>query len=164
MTTGLVGADWALTHWTAGLAVGHSQGEGNWRTPSGGGKIKALLTGFYPYAGVTLTERLSVWTAAGYGAGEVTVTPEGKAVLKADIDLAMAAAGLRGEIARPPAHGNGFALAVTSDARFTRTSSDEGTHGTGGGWMQAKPPRGWRARASRDRAASRLAKTATPRH
>ena len=59
VTTGLVGTDWATTHWTAGLAVSHSQGEGSWRTPSGGGKIKALLTGLYPYAGVMLTERLS---------------------------------------------------------------------------------------------------------
>ena len=85
--------------------------------------------------------------AAGYGTGEVTVTPEGKAVMKADLDLAMAAAGLRGEIARPPAHGNGFALAVTSDARFTRTSSDEGTRRTGGG-ADANEAVVWLARAS----------------
>lgn len=65
VTTGLVGADWSTTHWTAGLAVCHSQGEGSWRTPWRGGKIKALLTGLYPYAGVTLNERLSVWTVAG---------------------------------------------------------------------------------------------------
>lgn len=61
------------------------------------------------------------------------MTPEGKAVLKADIDLAMAAAGLRGEIARPLAHGSGFALEVVSDARVTRVSSDERTRRTGGG-------------------------------
>ena len=58
--------------------MGHSRGTGGYRSEAGAGGIDATLTGVYPYAGLTLTERLSVWTAAGYGAGEVTVTPEGQ--------------------------------------------------------------------------------------
>ena len=140
VTTGLIGADWASDpgsksgagpgsgRWTAGLAIGHSTGTGGYRRggecdANCGGRIEASLTGLYPYAGIDLTERLSVWAAAGYGAGEVTVTPEGKAGMTADLTMAMGAAGLRSAVLRPEA-GDGLSLAVKGDARFTRTSSD----------------------------------------
>ena len=140
VTTGLIGADWASDpgsksgagpgsgRWTAGLAIGHSTGTGGYRRggecdANCGGRIEASLTGLYPYAGMDLTERLSVWAAAGYGAGEVTVTPEGKAGMTADLTMAMGAAGLRSAVLRPEA-GDGLSLAVKGDARFTRTSSD----------------------------------------
>ena len=70
-----------------------------------------------------LTDRLSVWAAAGWGAGEVTVTPEGGAGLTADLSMSMGAAGVRSDVLRPEG-GEGLALAVKGDARFTRTSSD----------------------------------------
>ena len=135
VTTGLIGADWASDpgsgsgagsgagRWIAGLAIGHSTGTGGWRGANGSGGIEAVLTGLYPYAGMDLTDRLSVWAAAGWGAGEVTVTPDGEAGLTADLTMAMGAAGLRSELLRPE-EGNGFALAVKGDARFTRTSSE----------------------------------------
>ena len=136
VTTGFLGADWASDpgsgsgagRWMAGLALGHSTGSGGWR--SGGacdvncvGGIEAVLTGLYPYAGVDLTDRLSLWAAAGHGSGEVTVRPEGRAGMSADLTMSMGAAGLRSEVLRPEG-GNGLALAVKGDGRFTRTSSD----------------------------------------
>ena len=135
VTTGLVGADWASERWTAGLALGHSTGAGGWRRggacePNCGGAIDAVLTGLYPYAGMDLTERLSVWAAAGHGSGEVTVTPEGKGGLTADLSMAMGAAGVRSDVLVPEG-GEGLALAVKGDARFTRTSSDA-VRGEGG--------------------------------
>ena len=128
VTTGLVGADWASANWTAGLALGHSTGTGGWRRGGAcdlncGGAIEATLSGLCPYAGVDLPERLSVWAAAGWGAGEVTVTPEGRPGLTADLSMSMGAAGVRSEVLRPEG-GEGLALAVKGDARFTRTSSD----------------------------------------
>ena len=138
VTTALVGADWAsdsgsgsgVGRWTAGLALGHSTGTGGWRGANGAGAIEAVLTGLYPYAGIDLTERLSVWAAAGHGAGEVTVTPEGESGLTADLSMAMGAAGVRSDVLRP-GEGNGLALAVKGDARFTRTSSDAVRGGDG---------------------------------
>ena len=128
VTTGLVGADWASANWIAGLAIGHSSGTGGWRRGGAcgancGGGIDANLTGLYPYAGLTLSERLSVWAAAGHGSGEVTVTPEGEAGLTADLSMAMGAAGMRSEVLRPES-GDGLLLALKGDARFTRTSSE----------------------------------------
>ena len=135
VTTGLIGADWASApgsdsragRWTAGLAIGHSTGSGDYRSDnctSGncGGEVESTLTGLYPYAGLSLSERLSVWAAAGHGAGEVTVSPDGSAALSADLTMSMGAAGMRSEVLRP-ADGDGLVLAVKGDARFTRTSS-----------------------------------------
>ena len=140
VTTGLIGADWASADWTAGLALGHSTGTGGWR--KGGacdlncaGGIEATLSGVYPYAGLDLTERLTLWAAAGHGSGEVTVTPEAPGGgngtgMTADLTMTMGAAGLRSEVLRPE-DGNGLALAVKGDARFTRTSSDAVRYGDG---------------------------------
>ena len=129
VTTGLIGADWASDpgsgsgRWIAGLALGHSTGTGGWRGANGSGAIEAVLTGLYPYAGMDLTERLSVWAAAGHGSGEVTVTRDGEAGLTANLTMSMGAAGVRSDVLVPEG-GDGLALAVKGDARFTRTSSD----------------------------------------
>ncbi len=130
VTTGLVGADWAAAHWTAGLALGHSRGLGDYRMAGAAGRIEATLTGLYPYAGWDLSERLSAWASAGYGEGEVEVKPDGQANLKADLKMTMGAAGLRNDLLRPSGDGDGLSLALKADARITRTSSDS-TQGMG---------------------------------
>ena len=130
VTTGLIGADWASDpgsgsgRWIAGLALGHSTGTGGWRGANGWGQpSRRSLTGLYPYAGMDLTERLSVWAAAGHGSGEVTVTRDGEGGLTADLTMSMGAAGLRSEVLRPEGS-DGLLLALKGDARFTRTSSE----------------------------------------
>ena len=134
VTTGLMGADWAAERWTAGLAIGHARGTGSYR--EGGvctaedngasgcaGEVEATLTGLWPYAGLTLTDRLSAWAAAGYGAGELRLTPSGGSPFTADLTMVMGAAGIRGEVLAPPPDG-GLALALKGDVRFTRTASE----------------------------------------
>ena len=138
VTTGLIGADWASApgpgsgtgpgDWIAGLAIGHSTGTGGYRLggcaedDDCGGAVEARLTGLYPYAGVRLSERVSAWLAAGYGAGTFTLRPDGGAALTADLKMTMGAAGLRSAVLKP--EGDGLALAVKGDARFTQTSSE----------------------------------------
>ena len=128
MTTGLIGTDWASGSgaggWTAGLAIGRSTGSGDYsmgNCTSGncGGEVEATLTGLYPYAGTSLSERLSVWVAAGHGTGEMTMRPDGSTALSADLTMSMGAAGMRSEVLQP-ANGDGLALAVKGDARITR--------------------------------------------
>ncbi len=141
VTTGLIGADWSSARdgagsWTAGLAIGHSTGTGGYRRGNCtegncGGDIEAVLTGLYPYAGVDLTDRLSVWASAGHGAGDVTVRPDGVAPFTADLSMSMGAAGLRSEVLKPE-NANGLSLALKGDGRFTRTSSDAATNADGG--------------------------------
>ena len=151
-TSAMLGADYARGNWLVGMALMQSGGKGGYAdtdvTPraasqtcpegveaalcngavrEGGGTVESSLTAAVPYASLQVSERLKLWGAAGYGTGEVTLKPEEGGSLAADISWTMAAAGLRGEVLAPPTEGSGFALAVTSDALWARTSSDK-TH------------------------------------
>ncbi len=127
VTTGMLGTDYARGRWLAGLALSHSEGDGTYRMGDvDEGKLASSLTGVYPYARYAVTERLSVWGAAGYGAGTLTVTRKGRPAMKADLSLTMAAAGARGALA-PRADAEGFELAVKTDALLVRASSDKTT-------------------------------------
>ncbi len=128
--------------WTTGLMLSLSRGEGSYRganspgSGSGtGGKVSSTVTGLYPYGRYAVTDRVTVWGAAGYGAGTLTLTPEGGGALKTDMDLMMAAAGLRGVAVEAPAEG-GPELAVKTDAMAVRTSS-EATGDSAGGRLAA---------------------------
>ena len=138
VTTGFLGADWAAERWTAGLALGHSAGTGGYRdgeceesapaegAQGCGGRIEAELTGLYPYAGLDVTERVSVWLAGGHGAGELTVIPDGpdeSGAIGTDLSMRMGAGGTRIAVLGSEG-GEGFNLALKGDGRFTRTSSD----------------------------------------
>ena len=115
-----------------------SDGHGSNPGPSGcSGEVESTLTGLWPYAGFRLTDRLSAWATAGYGAGELTLTPGGETdgPFTADLTMTMGAAGLRGEVLAPPP-GGGLALAVKGDTRFTRTQS-KATRDANGGRLEA---------------------------
>ena len=150
VTTGMLGADYARGKWLVGLALAQSAGEGDYRDtgtaprpggqgcPDGGdgplcgeavregdGSVEASLTAAIPYAALQASERLKLWGAAGYGTGEVTLKTAMGGSYKSDTAWSMAAAGLRGDLLEAPTEGSGPALAVTSDALWTRTSSEK---------------------------------------
>ena len=145
VVSGMLGAEWtagpgsgsdAGGRWTAGLIVSHSTGEGGYSNApasgegfSGGGRVEASLTGVFPWGRVALDDRLEAWGAAGYGAGTLTVTPstrggDGGAALRADLDLAMAAAGLRGTML--DGSSDGLTLTGKTDAMVVQTASGRG--------------------------------------
>ena len=126
----LLGADWSQGSGLAGLAVGHSRGEGEYRAPGGEGEVVSTLTGFYPYGRLALNERLSMWGIAGYGSGTMRLLPEHTTAIETDMELAMGALGLRGIVVRAPAEG-GVELAATTDGMAVRTSTGA-VHGSGG--------------------------------
>ena len=123
VASALLGADFTRGRGTAGLVVTHSLGEGGYRSPNGGGEVESSLTGLYPWGRYAASERLSLWGIAGYGAGTLTLTPEGQAPIETDMDLAMAALGGRGVLAEAPDEG-GLELSLTSDALLVRTTSE----------------------------------------
>ena len=150
VTTGMLGADYARGKWLVGLALAQSEGEGDYRDTgidprpasqscpddadaelcrnavrAGDGSVEASLTAAIPYAALQASERLKLWGTAGYGTGEVTLKTAMGGSYKADTSWSMAAAGLRGDLLAPPAEGSGPALAVTSDALWTRSSSEK---------------------------------------
>ena len=127
VASAFLGADWSRERTTLGLMLGHSIGDGGYRSESGRGTVSSTLTGLYPWVRQALGERVSLWGVAGYGEGTLTVTPANadgtsQAALRTDLALAMGAAGLRGTLVRAPAEG-GFELAVKTDAMGVRTRS-----------------------------------------
>ena len=139
VASGLLGADWTRGDWTAGLAVSHSRGDGAYRG-EGDGTVSATLTGLWPWVGHSLGERLSVWGVAGYGDGSLTLEPRAEdgtraEVIRTDLDLMMAAAGLRG-VALDGGE-DGLTLAVKTDAMIVRTASDA-VSGAGGNLAAAE--------------------------
>ncbi len=150
VTTGMLGADYARGTWLVGLALAQSTGEGDYRDSdvifrpdgqscpdgvdsglcngavrAGDGSVEATLTAAIPYAALQASERLRLWGAAGHGTGEVTLKTATGGSYKADTSWSMAAAGMRGDLFEAPKEGSGPALAVTSDALWTRTSSEK---------------------------------------
>ncbi len=151
VTTGMLGADYARGKWLVGMALAQSEGEGDYRDTdvsprpdgqscpddaedghpcngavrAGDGSVEASLTAAIPYAALQASERLKLWGAAGYGTGEVTLKTALGGSYKSDTSWSMAAAGLRGDLLAPPAEGSGPALAVTSNALWTRSSSEK---------------------------------------
>ena len=118
VTTGLLGADYASGRWTTGLVISHSIGEGGYRG-EGSGDIVASVTALTPWAGYAVTERLSVWGAAGYGAGELKLTAGDDPALKTDLGMTLAEAGARGTLI----DGDGPKLDAVTDARWVRTTT-----------------------------------------
>ncbi len=153
-TTAMLGTDYAQDRWLVGVSLLQSIGTGGYHDPDGAtadvcpdmtaamqeilcdgavregaGAVETTLTAAVPYLAFQASERVQLWGAAGYGAGEVTLTPETGSSLKTDLSWTMAEVGLRGTVFAPPPAGSGPALTVTSDALWTRTSSEKVRNG-----------------------------------
>ena len=157
-TTAMLGTDYAQDRWLLGVTLLQSLGTGGYddrdATPAetcadlpaamaaamppgvcngavreGAGSVESTLTAAVPYAAFQASERLKLWGAAGYGAGDVTLAPETGGTLKTDIAWTMAELGLRGTVLAPPPAGTGPTLAVTSDALWARTTSEKVQNG-----------------------------------
>ena len=125
VTSVMLGADFTRDAGTLGLALTHSRGEGSYQG-EGEGEVSSTLTGLYPYGRWEVSPRVSVWGVAGYGAGALTLTPEGQDPLETDMNLMMGAVGARAVALEAPAEG-GVELSVTSDAMAVRTRSEAET-------------------------------------
>ena len=117
--------------WTAGLLLSHTRGEGRYSDAAGAGAVESALTGLFPYGRLALSDRVTLWGVAGYGAGGLTLAPDRKpdteadpAAMRTDMDLVMGAVGLRGTVL-PARGGRGPELAVKTDAMAVRTTSEK---------------------------------------
>ena len=139
VASAMLGADWMRGRWTTGLLLTHSRGDGGYRG-EGVGAMASTLTGVWPWVSYAPDERLSVWGVAGYGDGSLTLEPRaedgGRAeAIGTDLDLMMAAVGLRGVAL--DGGGDGLTLAVKTDALIVRAASDA-VSGPGGNLAAAE--------------------------
>ena len=120
--TTMFGADYSRGALTVGLSVGRTLGMGGYRGTSGG-RMSTSMTGFYPWVGYQVSDRVSVWGVTGYGTGALSLTPDGRSALETGVSMAMSAVGTRGELIGARATG-GFSLAFKADALWVGAASD----------------------------------------
>jgi len=126
VTTGMLGADYGRGAWLVGLALTHSVGDGGYRDDAAAqdgptaGRLEASLTAVLPYAAWRAAERFMLWGVVGYGAGRMTLRPDGLPAMESDLDWQLAAPGLRSELYTAP---SGARLALFSDALWVQTGS-----------------------------------------
>ncbi len=76
MSSAMLGADYVRGDWLFGLALNQSLAEGGYSSPdNGSGTIESSLAAAIPYAAWEVSERLSLWGAAGHGGGAMTLNP-----------------------------------------------------------------------------------------
>ena len=120
--TTMLGADYSRGPLIVGLSVGRTLGLGGYGGRSAG-QVTSSMTGFYPWLGYQVNDRVSVWGVTGYGTGALSLTPDGAAALKTGMSMAMTAAGTRGELIGSRATG-GFALAFKADALWVGAATE----------------------------------------
>ena len=126
--TYLVGADYAKGPLIVGVSMARSRGLGEYRRTAGS-RVKATVTGLFPWIGYKATDRVAVWAVGGYGTGHMRLTPDGAAPLESDLSISLAATGVRGELF---AGGDQeFDLTFKADALWAGTAI-EGSVGPGG--------------------------------
>ena len=127
VTSGIIGFDAEWERVLAGVMLSQSSGKGEYRlsTEDGGkgGTVESSLTGFYPYARITLSPRMSAWALAGKATGDLTLKQEGDEPMPTDISMRMGAVGLKGQVL-DGTDASGIRLNVKSDAMWVETKSE----------------------------------------
>ena len=126
--TTMLGADYARGPLVAGLSLAHSRGQGGYQGADDG-DVASSVTGLYPWLGYQVTDRITLWGVTGYGKGALTLTPGAGTALKGGLSMAMAAGGLRGDLAASVVAG--FGLAFKADVLWAATGT-EGVDGPAG--------------------------------
>ena len=123
----MFGADYATGRMVTGVSLAHTRGLGSYAGVDSG-RMTSAVTGLYPWIGYKASERVTVWTVAGYGAGGLLLRPGAGAPIETGLSMAMAAGGGRGQIL---GGGEGFGLAFKADALWvgTRTTAATGPGG-----------------------------------
>ena len=125
--TTMVGADYSKGRMVTGVSLSHSRGLGNYASVDTG-RMTSAVTGLYPWIGYKASDRITVWTVAGYGAGGLLLNPGAGPAIETGLSMAMVAGGGRGQIL---GGGNGFGLAFKADALWVGTHT-KAVDGPGG--------------------------------
>ena len=118
--TTMAGADYRKGRLVAGLSLAHSRGQGDYKGVDVGA-LASSVTGLYPWLGYQATDRITVWGVTGFGKGSLRLTPGTGGALETGLSMAMAAAGMRGELVAPVM--GGFGMAFKTDALWVATSN-----------------------------------------
>ncbi len=121
------GADYSKSRMVTGVSLSHSRGLSSYAGVDTG-RMTSAVTGLYPWIGFRASERVTVWTVAGYGAGGLLLSPGAGVPVQTGLSMALAGGGGRGELL---AGDNGFGLAFKADALWVGTRTDAASGPTG---------------------------------
>ena len=124
----MFGADYSKGRMITGVSLAHTRGLGGYAGAADTGRMTSAVTGLYPWVGFKASERVTVWTVAGYGAGGLLLDPGAGAPIETGLSMAMAAGGSRGELMTSDA---GFELAFKADALWVGTRTDAASGASG---------------------------------
>ena len=124
VVTGILGLDTQWSRGIVGVALSFSDGRSRFAQQAvDSGTIEGSLTAVSPYAQLRLSERLHVWSLAGFGTGEMTIRQDRSGTpIRTDIEMQLSAVGMRGDLAQAGETG-GLDLAVKADAFLVQTES-----------------------------------------
>ena len=115
--------DAQLSDWLFGIAMGRSQGEGDWAVGTAAGQLITTLTSVYPYLrwshGAT-----SIWATAGMGRGEARNERATGRIGTSPLSLALGLLDYRRQLGSTDGP---VAFGIRADAGWTSLSTDEGT-------------------------------------
>ena len=120
--TGLLGGDWGREQWSAGAALARSWSSSSYRSGQQEGESEVNLTTLLPYGHYEVNPQLSVWGMAGYGWGNLSITPDGQEAMETDMNLSMAAVGLEGLLL--DGGRDGLSLSSIADVLLVNVSSE----------------------------------------
>ena len=128
VTTGLLGVDAQWARGLAGVMLSWTESSGEYGASNEHnaeqGKVRASLAGVYPYASMSLNERIFAWGLIGAGSGELTLEPQGARTLPTDLSLRIGALGLTGQILDGSGP-SGIGLNVKSDVLWVSTKNEK---------------------------------------
>ena len=125
VATALVGFDNRRGRWLTGVALAYTEGTGAYTdAQSSAGALSSTLTSLHPYAHWQLSERTGVWGLLGYGAGDLSLTPQDAQPIETDLTHTLAAFSGRTALTTRAGESASFELALRSDAQFTETVSE----------------------------------------
>ncbi len=117
----MFGADYSKGRMVTGVSLAHTRGLGGYAGGADAGRMTSAVSGLYPWIGFKPSERVTVWTVAGYGAGGLLLDPGAGAPIETGLSMAMAAGGGRGRLMTSE---TGFELAFKADALWVGTRTD----------------------------------------
>ena len=117
--TTLIGVDQSHASGQRGLILSYSQGEGEYHTKNKG-EIESTHTLFTPWQSKEVNDRMTIWGALGYGAGDLTLIRSGREDLTTDTNTAFLAIGSEA-ILQEEANRT---WSVVTDALWLRTRTD----------------------------------------
>ena len=128
VVTAALGGDYLLGSVVAGLAVTHSRGSGRFELGRPGdddfGDVTTSLTSGFPYARLSIGDRLFTWGVLGYGSGQLSIEGGGEKDPESGITMLMGGVGVKAELMRSE-DARDFELAVRSDAFVAKMNSEE---------------------------------------